>query len=100
MAGGTGARLPRVRRPGEQPTGSKSLTGGVSIRTGTEEDQRFYGSSFLANERGDVMAELGMDETGVIVHRFDLAQANANRAAFGFFRDRRPDLYGRLAEDR
>ena len=65
-------------------------------RTGTEEDQRFYGSSFLADERGDVKAELGMDDTGVLVHRFDLAQATANRAAFGFFRDRRPELYGEI----
>jgi N-carbamoylputrescine amidase len=29
----------------------------------------------------------------------DLEQAKKHRAAFGFFRDRRPDLYRRLAED-
>ena len=30
----------------------------------------------------------------------DLAAAKKHRAAFGFFRDRRPELYGRLVEDR
>jgi len=29
----------------------------------------------------------------------DLAAAKKHRAAFGFFRDRRPELYGRLVED-
>ena len=37
---------------------------------------------------------------GVIVATLDLAQAKKHRAAFGFFRDRRPELYGRLVEDR
>ena len=27
----------------------------------------------------------------------DLAQVRRDRASWGFFRDRRPDLYGRLA---
>jgi len=35
----------------------------------------------------------------VLVATFDLTQARKHRAAFGFFRDRRPDLYGRLVED-
>ena len=69
-------------------------------RTGTEDGQTFYGSSFAANEYGDVVASLDREETGVIVATFDLAEVRAHRASFGFFRDRRPDLYGRLAEDR
>lgn len=68
-------------------------------RTGQEENQRFYGSSFIADERGDIQAEFGLDDRGVLVHRFDLARARENRAAFGFFRDRRPELYGRLVQD-
>ena len=42
---------------------------------------------------------LGAEETGVLVATLDLAQAKKHRAAFGFFRDRRPELYGRLTED-
>jgi N-carbamoylputrescine amidase len=46
-----------------------------------------------------VLAEFGAEETGAIVATLDLVQAKKHRAAFGFFRDRRPDLYGRLVED-
>jgi N-carbamoylputrescine amidase len=68
-------------------------------RIGMEGDQRFYGHSFICDERGDILAEFGATETGVIDAVLDLAQAKKHRAAFGFFRDRRPDLYGRLAQD-
>jgi len=68
-------------------------------RIGTEHGQRFYGHSFICDERGDILAEFGADETGVLVATLDLAQAKKHRAAFGFFRDRRPELYGRLVED-
>ena len=68
-------------------------------RIGTENGQTFYGHSFLADERGDLVAEFGADETGVLVGTFDLDVVRRHRAAFGFFRDRRPDLYGRIAVD-
>ena len=68
-------------------------------RIGTEHGQRFYGHSFICDERGDILAEFGDKETGVLTATLDLAQAKKHRAAFGFFRDRRPDLYGRLAQD-
>ena len=69
-------------------------------RIGTEHGQRFYGHSFICDERGDMLAEFGAGETGVLTATLDLAAARRHRAAFGFFRDRRPDLYGRLTEDR
>jgi N-carbamoylputrescine amidase len=62
-------------------------------RVGTEEGQTFYGSSFIANGRGDKLAELGRAEESVIVATFDLEQTRRTRAAWGFFRDRRPELY-------
>jgi N-carbamoylputrescine amidase len=68
-------------------------------RIGSEHGQRFYGHSFICDERGDILAEYGAEETGVLTATLDLAQAKRHRAAFGFFRDRRPDLYGRLTED-
>jgi N-carbamoylputrescine amidase len=68
-------------------------------RIGDEGGQIFYGHSFICDERGDILAEFGAAETGVIVATLDLAAAKRHRAAFGFFRDRRPDLYGRLTED-
>jgi N-carbamoylputrescine amidase len=62
-------------------------------RIGTESGQRFYGSSFIADNRGDKVAELGRDAEGVLVASFDLDAMARTRAAWGFFRDRRPDLY-------
>ena len=68
-------------------------------RIGVEHDQTFYGTSFITDERGDILAELGREEEGVIVATLDLARIRRHRAAFGFFRDRRPELYGRLVQD-
>ncbi|MBZ6379075.1 N-carbamoylputrescine amidase [Pacificimonas flava] len=68
-------------------------------RTGTEDGQTFYGSSFAVDEYGETKSELGRDETGYLLAAFDLDLARAHRASFGFFRDRRPDLYARLGED-
>ncbi len=67
-------------------------------RVGTEAGQTFYGSSFAANEYGEKVAELDRTETGMVVATFDLTAARAHRASMGFFRDRRPDLYGKLTE--
>ena len=72
----------------------------ASNRIGPEGGQTFYGHSFIANERGDLVADYGAEESGVLVAEFDLGEVAKNRAAFGFFRDRRPELYGRLVEDR
>ena len=62
--------------------------------------QTFYGSSFLCDHRGDLQAELGRDEEGVAIATFDLDFLDRHRAAWGFFRDRRPDLYGALTAPR
>jgi N-carbamoylputrescine amidase len=70
----------------------------ASNRTGVEGGQTFYGHSFIANHRGDLVAELGRTETGFITADLDLDEIRRNRASFGFFRDRRPDLYGLLAK--
>jgi N-carbamoylputrescine amidase len=68
-------------------------------RIGDEGGQRFYGHSFVSNEWGDYLAEYGAGETGALVARLDLARAATHRAGMGFFRDRRPQLYGRIAQD-
>jgi N-carbamoylputrescine amidase len=65
-------------------------------RTGLEDGQRFYGSSFICDPRGDKVRELGRDEDGILVHTFDVTRIKRTRAAWGFFRDRRPELYGAI----
>ena len=68
-------------------------------RIGTEGAQTFYGHSFISDEWGDLTGDFGAGETGVLVTTLDLDRAKTHRAGMGFFRDRRPNLYGRLAED-
>lgn len=71
----------------------------ASNRIGQEGDQAFYGHSFITNQWGDKVLEYGAEETGVLVATLDLDLARMHRAGMGFFRDRRPELYGRLAQD-
>jgi N-carbamoylputrescine amidase len=68
-------------------------------RTGVEDNdgvsQKYYGHSFIADHRGELVESLGADDEGVLVHTFDLGAIEGYRADWGFFRDRRPDLYGK-----
>ncbi|MYL98595.1 N-carbamoylputrescine amidase [Novosphingobium sp. FGD1] len=70
---------------------------GPELECGSE--QAFYGHSFVTDEWGDYVAEFGRDESGVLVATLDLARAARHRAGMGFFRDRRPQLYTRIAQD-
>ncbi|MGE3691543.1 MAG: N-carbamoylputrescine amidase [Novosphingobium sp.] len=71
----------------------------ASNRIGSEDSQTFYGHSFIADEWGDLIEAFGEEECGVLVATLDLARAAKHRAGMGFFRDRRPDIYGRLTQD-
>jgi len=62
-------------------------------RIGNEDGQVFYGSSFVTDHTGEKLEELGRNETGVVSSTYDLDFLQRHRAAWGFFRDRRPDLY-------
>jgi N-carbamoylputrescine amidase len=62
--------------------------------------QLFYGSSFIADHRGDLVQAFGREDEGALVAEFDLDFLSVHRAAWGFFRDRRPDLYGALTQGR
>jgi N-carbamoylputrescine amidase len=71
----------------------------ASNRIGTEvapegREVIFYGSSFIADHTGQLMAQADRRSEGVLVHQFDLDAIAALRASWGLFRDRRVDLYG------
>ena len=66
----------------------------------TPEGQDFYGHSFIADHRGELVESFGAEEEGALVHSFDLDHVDRYRAAWGFFRDRRTDLYGALGAPR
>jgi N-carbamoylputrescine amidase len=65
-------------------------------RVGREGDQTFYGSSFIANHRGEVVGQLDRQAETFVKASLRVDQQATDRAAWGFFRDRRPDLYGDL----
>ncbi len=72
----------------------------ASNRIGVEVEGRttctFYGSSFIADHTGALVAEANRTEETVLTARFDLDHIRNYRRAWGLFRDRRPDLYGAL----
>lgn len=72
----------------------------ASNRIGTEtivdSTITFYGSSFITDHKGQRVAEADRETEGVLVAEFDLAACAAERAAWGLFRDRRPETYDAL----
>jgi N-carbamoylputrescine amidase len=69
-------------------------------RIGFEPDPRgtggieFFGQSFIAGPDGRILARLPVDREVVHVEEIDLAEIDATRAGWPFFRDRRIDSYG------
>jgi N-carbamoylputrescine amidase len=57
---------------------------------------RFYGSSFIADASGALVAEASQDKEEVVTATFDLEQQRLMRDNWFVFRDRRPDLYAPL----
>jgi N-carbamoylputrescine amidase len=71
----------------------------ASNRIGMEKlstEINFYGSSFISDQTGALVEEMDRSGEGVITASFDLDAIAAQRAGWGLFRDRRPDLYGAL----
>ncbi|RUP00193.1 N-carbamoylputrescine amidase [Hyphomicrobium sp.] len=57
--------------------------------------QKFYGHSFISDHRGELVQKFDAEDEGVLVHTFDLDLIESYRADWGFFRDRRTDLYAK-----
>ncbi|MEM9601307.1 MAG: N-carbamoylputrescine amidase [Pseudomonadota bacterium] len=72
----------------------------ASNRVGSESqdgrDVTFYGSSFVANWDGQVLARAGREADGLVTATVDLDSIAATRGSWGVFRDRRPELYHAL----
>ena len=56
----------------------------------------YYGSSFIADHTGAIVAQADRQNECVLTASFDLEAIRGYREAWGVFRDRRPDLYGPL----
>lgn len=57
---------------------------------------RFYGSSFIADATGAIVAQAPEEGDAVLTHGFDLTQIAQLRENWFVFRDRRPELYRSL----
>jgi N-carbamoylputrescine amidase len=68
----------------------------IGMEPGPGGGQSFYGSSFIADHRGDLVSAFERTDEGVLTATFDLDFLHTHRAAWGFFRDRRTDLYATL----
>lgn len=70
----------------------------ASNRIGTEPGRKgteltFYGSSFIADQTGEKVAEADRASESVLTATFDLDGIARQRSNWGLFRDRRPELY-------
>lgn len=54
---------------------------------------KFYGSSFMTDERGEIVTSASRDKEEILYHEYDLDKIREDRLAWGLFRDRRPDTY-------
>src|SRR5208282_3593695 len=68
---------------------------GAINRPGFEEPWRigeFYGTSYFANPRGQVIAQAGRSEDAIVVADLDLDMIRDVRNVWQFYRDRRPEM--------
>ena len=75
----------------------------ASNRIGTEINEKFsmtfYGSSFITDGTGIKVKECSRDNEEYIIQKFDLDSIQEHRSSWGFFRDRRTDLYKDILKD-
>ncbi len=58
----------------------------------------FYGSSFIADETGEIQKSADRDKEDVLIHTFDPEAIEKLRFSWGIFRDRRPEMYGQITK--
>lgn len=70
----------------------------VPNRWGNEGTLNFYGSSFICDPYGRILARAGREEDEVLVADLDLDQRRDWLTLFPFYATRRPDTYGKLLD--
>ena len=76
---------------------------GAINRVGTEAPWnigKFYGNSYFVNPRGEILACGSEDKDELVIADLNLDMIEEVRRTWQFYRDRRPDTYGTLTEDR
>ena len=68
----------------------------IGVEEGASASMRFYGSSFVADHTGAIVAQASRDREEIVTATFDLDEVRSYREHWSMFRDRRPEMYGRL----
>lgn len=70
-----------------------------SVENGNQSSSlNFYGSSFMSDERGEIVVSASRDKEEILYHEYDLDKIREDRLAWGLFRDRRPETYKIMVE--
>ena len=67
-------------------------------RVGREDDLLFWGSSFICDSFGKILARASNQDEEVLVAELNLDRNRSVREGWGFFRNRRPDVYWPIIE--
>lgn len=58
----------------------------------------FYGSSYVASPRGKIVAQASKDKDELLITEVDFDEIREVRDLWQFYRDRRPETYGKITE--
>jgi N-carbamoylputrescine amidase len=79
---------------------SHAIANGVFVlsinRTGREDNLDFWGTSFVCDPFGEVLAQASTDRAEIIRAQLDLGEIGVTRQHWPFLRDRRVDAYDGL----
>ena len=83
------------------PVIAANRTGTETVTPCTENQNQsssltFYGSSFITDCTGEIVESADRESDTVLVHEFDLDEIDEMRLSWGVFRDRRPEMYGKI----
>ena len=102
--------MPHWRRCMQGHSAANIMPVAAANRIGTEEVNpceenanqssalKFYGSSFITDETGEILQSASRDKEEIILQEFDLDSIAENRLSWGVFRDRRPKCYKVITE--
>ena len=91
--------MPHWQRVMQGHAGANLMPVIASNRIGTEQDETemtFYGSSFITDGYGEIIAQADRSSEQVITAEIDLDETARLRREWGVFRDRRPEMYQTL----
>ncbi len=78
------------------PVVASNRVGRETATTDSSLQMSFYGSSFISDHKGQMLAAADRDSSDVLVQKLDMTAMREERLSWGIYRDRRPEMYGPL----